>query len=81
MFSFIHFNSDDTLKNGMNVIINGQKCGWRIAKATADLVSDFLGEKLRKLFIVRPDAFWDKQRLENCAKSQRSKDVCREFNL
>lgn len=63
------------MKDGLDAIIDGQKCGWRAAKATIELVTNILGDKLRKLYIVRPDGFWDKQRLENCAKAQKNKDV------
>lgn len=71
----MYSNSDDTLKNGLNAIVDAQKCGSRSAKLTAEFVAEILGDKLKKLYIVRPDGFWDKQRLENCTKSQKYKDV------
>lgn len=67
--------SDETLKDGIDAIIDAQKCNWRSVKATVDTVTNSLDSKLRKLYVVRPDGFWDKQRLENCAKSQKNKDV------
>lgn len=74
-------NSDETLKDGIDAIIDAQKCNWRSVKSIVDVVTNSLDIKLRKLYVVRPDGFWDKQRLENCAKTQKHKDVCQQIYL
>lgn len=74
-------SSEETLKDGLDAIVDGQRCGWRTTKTTVESVTTILGDKLRKLYIVRPDGFWDKQRLENCTKAQKNKDVCRFISI
>lgn len=39
-------------------------------------VTALIGENLSNVIVVRPDAFWDKQHVENCAKIQKKGEVC-----
>lgn len=34
-----------------------------------------LGPDLASLLVIRPDAFWDKQRVDSCARAQRQGEV------
>lgn len=40
-------------------------------------VTPLIGESLANVIVVRPDAFWDKQHVENCAKAQKKGEVCK----
>lgn len=62
----------------MIVIIDAQKCSWRLARAHIRHVTQLVEKHLIKLIVIRPDAFWDKQRVENCAKTYKKGEVSKE---
>lgn len=70
------YNSNESLNGGLVVVIDGQKCSWRMARLVIRHVTAIIGENLSNVIVVRPDAFWDKQHVvENCAKSQKKGEV------
>lgn len=70
-----HHFSNETRNAGFVVVIDAQKCPWRLARAHIRHVGVLLGTNLIKLIVIRPDAFWDKQRVENCAKTYKKGEV------
>lgn len=69
--------SKETVNNGLNVVIDTQMCSWRCARNAIQYVSDSLNCNTIRLYAVRPEVFWDKQRVENCTKAQKYLDVSR----
>lgn len=58
------------------MIIDARKGPWKVAKACIRQVNVvFTVDELAQLIVLRPDAFWDKQRVENCTSSQNDKQV------
>lgn len=86
LFSFhrmasITIISKETVNNGLNVVIDTQMCSWRCARNAIHYVSDSLNCNTIRLYAVRPEVFWDKQRVENCTKAQKYLDVSRSWQL
>lgn len=69
-------NSNESLNGGLVVVIDGQKCSWRMVRLVIRHVTTLVGANLSNVIVVRPDAFWDKQHVENCAKTQKKGEVC-----
>lgn len=69
--------SNESLSGGLVVVIDGQKCSWRMARLVIRHVTALIGENLSNVIVVRPDAFWDNQHVENCAKTQKKGEVKR----
>lgn len=67
--------SNESLNGGLVVVIDGQKCSWRMARLVIRHVTALIGDNLSNVIVVRPDAFWDKQHVENCAKTQKKGEV------
>ncbi len=67
--------SNESLNGGLVVVIDGQKCSWRMTRLVIRHVTTLIGENLSNAIVVRPDAFWDKQHVENCAKTQKKGEV------
>lgn len=67
--------SKETVNNGLNVVIDTQMCSWRCARNAIQYVSEALNCNTIRLYAVRPEVFWDKQRVENCTKAQKYLDV------
>lgn len=68
--------SHETLSNGLTIVIDAQKCSWRLARIWIQHVQSLVDvDYLKSLIVIRPDAFWDKQRVENCAKAQKKGEV------
>ncbi|XP_058061286.1 SEC14 domain and spectrin repeat-containing protein 1-B [Anopheles bellator] len=63
--------SPDTVSSGLAVILDAQKCSWRVARQYIRHVQQLLGEHTNEFLVIRPDAFWDKNRVENCARQHR----------
>uniref|UniRef100_A0A182JBL2 SESTD1-like spectrin repeats region domain-containing protein n=1 Tax=Anopheles atroparvus TaxID=41427 RepID=A0A182JBL2_ANOAO len=63
--------SPDTVNSGLAVILDAQKCSWRSARQYIRYVQQLLGEPMNSFLVIRPDAFWDKNRVENCARQHR----------
>ncbi|RXG54670.1 Kalirin, partial [Armadillidium vulgare] len=53
---------------GWVVVVDARNCPYRLVKPTVSTVRAALGN-IRYLFIVRPEGFWEKQRVD-CRKSQ-----------
>lgn len=61
---------------GLTVIVDARKGPWKIARACIRQVNAVLtAEELAQLIVLRPDAFWDKQKVENCTSSQTDQQV------
>lgn len=67
--------STETINTGINVIIDTQNCSWRCARNAIDYIIERLDRDKIKLYAVRPEVFWDKQRVENCTKTQKYLEV------
>lgn len=65
----------ETRSRGFTVVVDGQKNAWRVARACIRHVSLSLGSDLASLIVLRPDAFWDKQRVDNCTKIRKEEEV------
>ncbi|KAG8287889.1 S14 domain and spectrin repeat-containing protein 1 [Homalodisca vitripennis] len=66
-----YFNSifsADTRQQGVTVVVDAQRSSWRLVRPCTRQVSVALGSSLATLLVLRPDAFWDKQRVDNCAR-------------
>lgn len=74
MLLLCKYFSDETKNCGFTVIVDAQKCSWRLAKMHMRATS-LLGANLATLIVIRPDAFWDTQRVENCAKTNKTGEV------
>lgn len=69
---------EDTKRAGFAVVVDAQKCSWRLARAHIRYVQALLDSEdekdgdplLGQLIVIRPDAFWDtKHVVEHCAKA------------
>lgn len=58
-------------------MIDARKGPWKVARSTIRQVnvvcSGESGEELAQLIVLRPDAFWDKQRVESCTSAHSDK--------
>ncbi|XP_049539407.1 SEC14 domain and spectrin repeat-containing protein 1-B isoform X2 [Anopheles darlingi] len=63
--------SHDTVNSGLAILLDAQKCSWRVARQYIRHVQQLLGEHMNSFLVIRPDAFWDKNRVENCARQHR----------
>lgn len=60
--------SNSCRERGWVVIVDARSCPYRLVKPTVSTIRAALGN-IRYLFIVRTDAFWEKQRVD-CRKSE-----------
>ena len=74
IFNFF-FCSPDTRRNGLAVILDAQRSAWRMARACIRQVGVTLGADAAAIIVLRPEAFWDKQRVDNCARTQKEGEV------
>ncbi|XP_053676354.1 SEC14 domain and spectrin repeat-containing protein 1-B [Anopheles nili] len=63
--------SSETVSSGLAVILDAQKCTWRSTRQYIRHVQQLLGVHMNSFLVIRPDAFWDKNRVENCARQHR----------
>ncbi|CAH0384233.1 unnamed protein product [Bemisia tabaci] len=68
---FASIFSPDTRRNGVCAIVDAQASSWRMARLVVRQVSETLGRDVSALIVLRPEAFWDKQRVDNCARSHK----------
>lgn len=74
--------ADDGLSRvpGLAIIVDTQKCSARMARCTVRYVETIVGDPDEcspiVILVVRPDAFWDNQLVENCTKSYKKDEVC-----
>lgn len=71
----VTFNSSDTIANGFAVILDAQKCSWRSTRQYIRHVQTLFGSNLDSFLVIRPDAFWEKNRVENCTRQHRPGEV------
>lgn len=65
-----------TRTKGFTVIIDARKGSWRASRSCIKQVSETFGpSELKRLIVLKPDGFWDKQRIENCASVQKYQEV------
>lgn len=70
----------DTLNNGLLVLIDAQKSNHRLTNVWIEHVESIVDpDYLKLMLVIRPDAFWDKQRMDNCAKPQKKGEVSTDF--
>lgn len=68
--------STTTRSRGLTAIVDARKGPWKVARSTIRQVNAvFLTNELAQLIVLRPDAFWDKQRVENCTSFQTDSQV------
>lgn len=68
--------SPETLNNGLLLLIDAQKSNYRLTNIWIEHVESIVDPDYLKLMIViRPDAFWDKQRMDSCTKPQKRGEV------
>ncbi|KAJ8954874.1 hypothetical protein NQ318_016810, partial [Aromia moschata] len=68
--------SKTSRSRGITVIIDARRGPWKVARSCIRQVNAaFAPEELAQLIVVRPDAFWDKQRVENCTSSQTDNQI------
>ncbi|KAK7590725.1 hypothetical protein V9T40_002338 [Parthenolecanium corni] len=60
--------SADTRRVGLCVIINAQKTSWRNTRIVLHHVTEIFRTELTNIIVLRPEVFWDKQKVENCAR-------------
>lgn len=50
------------------MIIDAQRTTWRTTRIILHHVTEVFRTELTTIIILRPEVFWDKQKVENCAK-------------
>ncbi|XP_058459969.1 SEC14 domain and spectrin repeat-containing protein 1-B [Malaya genurostris] len=63
--------SSETVASGFIVILDAQKCSWRSARQYIRHAQTLLEPNLDSFLVIRPDAFWEKNRVENCTRQHR----------
>ncbi|XP_031348623.1 titin isoform X3 [Photinus pyralis] len=64
------FSSENQARD-VTVVLDTRKGNWKTARSYIRQVNATLTtSELAQLIVVRPDAFWDKQRVENCTSTQ-----------
>uniref|UniRef100_A0A336K5I0 CSON014777 protein n=1 Tax=Culicoides sonorensis TaxID=179676 RepID=A0A336K5I0_CULSO len=62
----------ETLNNGLLLVIDAQKSNARLTNTWIEHVQSVVDpDYLKLMLVIRPDAFWDKQRMDNCTKPQK----------
>ncbi|KAF5301257.1 hypothetical protein FQR65_LT00957 [Abscondita terminalis] len=68
--------SNESRTRGITVLLDTRKGHWKTARSYIRQVTSSLNpEELAQLVVIRPDAFWDKQRVENCTSTQKDNQV------
>ncbi|KAK4877376.1 hypothetical protein RN001_009882 [Aquatica leii] len=68
--------SNESRTRGVTVLLDTRKGHWKTARSYIRQVTTSLTAKeLAQLVVVRPDAFWDKQRVENCTSVQKDSQI------
>lgn len=71
----------ETLLKGLVVVIDAQKSSWRLTKSWIAHVQSLIDvDYTKNILVIRHDAFWDKQRVESCTKSQKPGEVSWIYN-
>ena len=67
--------SPQTRRNGLAVVLDATRSAWRMTRACIRQVGVVLGADAAAIIVLRPEAFWDKQRVDNCARTQKEGEV------
>ncbi|XP_050302710.1 titin-like isoform X2 [Anthonomus grandis grandis] len=68
--------SDETKAKGFTVILDARKGSWKLSRLLIkQTINSFEEGELKLLLVLRPDGFWDQQRIENCTVSQEDQKV------
>ncbi|CAG9864550.1 unnamed protein product [Phyllotreta striolata] len=68
--------SKTSRSRGLTVIVDARKGPWKVARSCIRQAIDaFSPEEPAEILVLRPDAFWDKQRVDNCASASNDKQV------
>jgi hypothetical protein len=67
--------SPQTRGNGLAVVVDATRSTWRTTRACIRQVGVVLGADAAAIIVLRPEAFWDKQRVDNCARTQKEGEV------
>lgn len=66
----------NTLNDGLLLLIDAQKSNYRLTNIWIEHVESIVDpDYLKLILVIRPDAFWDKQRMDNCTKPQKKGEV------
>jgi hypothetical protein len=57
------------------VVLDATRSAWRTARASLRQVGVTLGADAVSVIVLRPEAFWDKQRVDNCTRTHRDGEV------
>ena len=68
-------SSPETRRNGLAVVLDATRSSWRTARACMRQVGVTMGADAAALIVLRPEAFWDKQRVDNCTRTQKEGEV------
>ncbi|KAJ1525039.1 hypothetical protein ONE63_009885 [Megalurothrips usitatus] len=71
---FASIYSPETRRAGLTVVVDARSGPWRSARVAVRQVGASLGPDLALLLVLRPAAFWDKQRVDSCARAQRQRE-------
>jgi hypothetical protein len=69
--------SPQTRRNGLAVVVDATRSAWRMTRACIRQVGVVLGADAAAIIVLRPEAFWDKQRVDNCARIRKEGEVRR----
>lgn len=76
ILNILIFYSKRTRTEGLTVIIDAQKGSWRQTRNSIRQVTEiFTPEELGSLIVLRPEAFWDKQRVDHCTRTRKDGQV------
>ncbi|XP_066257903.1 SEC14 domain and spectrin repeat-containing protein 1-B [Euwallacea similis] len=68
--------SEATKKSGFTLVLDARKGAWRASRGCIKQVLGAFAEgQLKRLIVLKPDGFWDKQRVENCTTPQPDQEV------
>jgi hypothetical protein len=68
-------SSPETRRNGLAVVLDATRSAWRTARACIRQVGVTLGADAAAIIVLRPEGFWDKQRVDNCTRTQKEGEV------
>ena len=68
-------SSPETRRNGLAVVLDATRSSWRTARACMRQVGVTMGADAAAIIVLRPEAFWDKQRVDNCTRTQKEGEV------
>jgi hypothetical protein len=67
--------SPQTRSNGLTVVVDATRSAWRMTRACIRQVGVVLGADAAAIIVLRPEVFWDTQRMDTCARTQKEGEV------